>query len=453
MKRLLTLLVLLIILTGFSKAQNGLKPVFQWNDSTLVGSFFHNNIYNEVWGFVQEGREYAVIGSTDGTHIFDVTDTTNIYMAEYIPGAVQGGMVVHRDYHDFNGYLYIVCDEGPSTLQIADLTHLPDSAPVVYDSNALFSRSHNIFIDSTNAIMYVCGGNNRLNLYDLSTPEAPQLLMNCSAELPFWNSIGYIHDIYVEDGIAYCNAETRGLFIVDFTDLLNVTVLGSLTQYPDQGYNHSGWLHPSQNIYAMADETHGMDIKILDVSDKSDIKVVSQINSGVDPNSIAHNLIFDGDYLYISYYYDGLYVYDVTDPSNPKVVDVYDTSTLPHATRYEGCWGVYPFLPSGLIVVSDMQNGLYLFDKKDIATSIQNNPKHLVEPVAFPNPFQEKLSISISQEHGSFSLRSFSGSIIAEGELNTGENTISLSETLPQGIYLLEVMTEDGKLAKKLIKH
>jgi hypothetical protein len=100
MKKLIPFLFSLSIL-GSVFAQQNLNPVFNWEDPTLVASNFHNNTYNEVWGVKENGREYAIIGTTEGTHIFDVTDTTNIYKAELIPGAVQGGIVVHRDYHDY----------------------------------------------------------------------------------------------------------------------------------------------------------------------------------------------------------------------------------------------------------------------------------------------------------------------------------------------------------------
>ena len=34
---------------------------------------------------------------------------------------------------DYNGYLYAVCDENASSLQIMDLSYLPDSVHLVYD--------------------------------------------------------------------------------------------------------------------------------------------------------------------------------------------------------------------------------------------------------------------------------------------------------------------------------
>jgi len=124
-----------------------------WNDETLVGSFAFDNTYNEIWGVVINDREYAVIGSTAGTHFIDVTDPSVVSEVAFVAGAVQGGSIIHRDYHDYKDYLYAVADEGgASTLQIIDYTALPDSVEVVYDSQEFFFRSHNIFIDTYKAI-------------------------------------------------------------------------------------------------------------------------------------------------------------------------------------------------------------------------------------------------------------------------------------------------------------
>jgi hypothetical protein len=50
---------------------------------------------------------------------------------------------------------------------------------------------------------------------------------------------------------------------------------------------------------------------------------------------------------------------DVSRPQNPIEVGKYDT--YPGAgSGQNGCWGVYPYLPSGNLVVSDIQNGLYV---------------------------------------------------------------------------------------------
>ena len=356
------ILILTVFTLGNLQAQDSLNCnlLYHWDDESLIGSFAYDNTYNEIWGIAQNNREYAIIGSTAGTHIFDITDPSNAAQIHFIAGSYVGGGVVHRDFHDYQGYLYIAGDEGTNTLQIVDISNLPASVEVVYDSNALFTRAHNLFIDESKGVLYAGGGSQQLKLFSLDDPTNPTLLLDCQTDFPGWAQAGYIHDLYVKDGIAYCNAGGNGLFIADFNDTDNPVFLGSLTSYPDQGYNHSGWLNENGSIYALADETHGMKIKILDVSDPSDINVLSMIGSEVSGNSIVHNLIFDGDFLHISYYYDGYYVFDISDPANPVLAAFYDTCTIPNTGSYKGAWGVYPLLPSGNILISDMQNGLFV---------------------------------------------------------------------------------------------
>jgi len=353
-KQIFTIIASLTISISSAQDSMNVSLLFQWNDVTLPSSSAHNNRYNEIWGVAINGREYAIIGSTMGTHIFDVTDPNNVDTAAFIPGAVQGSQIIHRDFHDYNGYLYIVADEGISTLQIADLSYLPDSVVVVYDSNSLFSRSHNIFIDTATARLYTCGGNNNngIRVFSLADPVNPVELVN------FFTS-ETAHDIYVRNDTAFVNNGTSGLFIYDFTNVITPQLIGSLTSYLQQGYNHSGWLNDEGTIYALADETFGMDIKMLDVSDLSNISVLDTIGSDVHPLSIPHNLIIKGNLLFASYYNDGLYIFDISDPGNPVITGYYDTSTEPHVQgNYRGAWGVYPFLPSGIVLISDMQNGL-----------------------------------------------------------------------------------------------
>ena len=93
-------------------------------------------------------------------------------------GRYTGSDAIHRDYHDYQNYLYAVCDEGPSSLQIMDLSFLPDSVSVIYDDDSLITRSHNIFIDTAYAKLYSCsnknsGGSNALKVLDISTPTNP----------------------------------------------------------------------------------------------------------------------------------------------------------------------------------------------------------------------------------------------------------------------------------------
>lgn len=448
MKKLFTLLLIFSAFISRSQTSLNMDSLFNWRNTDLVPSTAHFNTYNEIWGYAKGGAEYAIIGSTAGTHIFDVTDPGNSEEVVFLDAANTGPSVIHRDYHDYADHLYIVCDEGASTLQIADLTFLPDSAPIVYDSNALFPRSHNIFIDTSSARMYVCGGTVQFAVYSLADPANPTLLVNCPADVPFWSSIGYIHDVYVRGDTAYLNAETRGFFIVDFSDLNDITMIGSLDTYPQSGYNHSGWVMPDQPYYAFADETHGMDIKIVDISDMSDLVVTDTIGSDVNEFSIPHNLIYTEDYLFVSYYFDGVYMFECSDPAHPSLAGYYDTSTEPHQNGwYRGCWGVYPFLPSGNILASDMQTGLWVLSSQ-LVSGIEEENNAATEFQVYPNPTSDLLFVPKQFLGESYQLVNMFGQILDFGKLET---TLDVS-SLANGVYLLNVVRKEGNTAARFLK-
>jgi choice-of-anchor B domain-containing protein len=423
----------------FSQTSLNSSLLFNWQDSSLIGSSDYDNIYNEVWGFVQNNKEFAVIGSTAGTHIFDVTEPVNSIQVAYIAGRVQGPQIIHRDYHDHKGYLYIVCDEGPSSLQIVDISNLPDTAIVVYDSDDLFERAHNIFIDTLHSKMYTSNG----TIYSLDNPEEPYLLYD--------NSVLVSHDMYVKNDTAYINSQDDGLVIVDFgeTTLENQTheLIGGLLSYPQQGYNHSGWLTDDGDYYIMADENWGLDMKMLDVSDLSNIEVVSLISSNVDENSIPHNQIINGDFLYTAYYHDGLYVHNISNPLYPYLIAYYDTFSPDHHDSYMGAWGVYPLLPSGNILVSDMQTGLYVIDIDYESASVETIESNKIS--VYPNPADDFISIDLNEDF-SYEIFDVQSKKVKEGTF-AQNNNINIS-SLSSGVYVLKINTNNKVYTQKLIK-
>ncbi len=430
-----------------------LELVYHWANPALPGSSVFANVYNECWGFARDGREYAVIGTTWGTHFFDVTDPAAVVQVDSVKGAFFGPGVIHRDYHDYDGYLYAVCDEGAgtSTLQIIDLRGLPDSVHVVYDGRDHFSTAHNIFIDTAQAKLYAflvgfAPGFSSVAMYDLEPdPTDPQLVK-------LYNDGSSVHDGYVENGIAYLNDGFNGRLLV--TDWNGVSlggddpvVLGSLDAYPDQGYNHSGWLHEDGEIYVFADENPGLRMKVVDVSDPTDITVLATFNSGVDPMSMPHNQIFLGDYVFTAHYHDGLYIHDLSDPANPAYVTHYKTYELDDHSSYRGAWGVYPYLPSGMVIVSDMQYGLFVFRVNGLVSGVDAPPPAPFAVTAVgPNPMGEALSVSATAERpveAVLRLVDLAGRPVLERPwpLAAGANrgTWTLPADLAGGLYVLRV--------------
>jgi choice-of-anchor B domain-containing protein len=428
----------IIFFTYFVSAQQTATLLYNWQDTSLVGSWAYNNIYNECWGFYVNDKEIAVIGSTEGTHFFDVSDPAYSSEIAFVAGAYTGAGVIHRDYHDYQGYLYAVCDEGnTSTLQIIDISNLPNSINTVYDSNNLFTKAHNIFIDTATGKMYACASNSAMDVYDLQNPTSPQLIYS-------YNNVGHVHDAFVRNDSAYLNCGNDGLRIFDFSNVNQLgdqpLLLGSLTSYPDAGYNHSGWLSDDGKTYIMQDENHGYDVKILDVSDVSNISVLSTFNSGVNSQSMAHNGIIKGDNAYIPYYHDGIRVFDISDPSNPIQTWKYDTyAPLTHAS-YKGAWGVYPYLPSGNIIVSDMQTGLYIFNLNENPNTIN---QYVLETKIYPNPANKEIWIESNADN--IIIYNLLGRIITREKIQSAKHVLSRNNFV-EGIYFYELEKNNKKI-------
>lgn len=445
----LFLLLIFIITTNSVKSQNSLELLFQWSDESISNDNWVENTYNEIWGVAQNGHEFAIIGSTQGTHIFDITNPENGYLAAYVEGADSSPAIVHRDFHDYNGYLYAVADEGQSTLQIIDISNLPGSFEVVYDSDELIKRAHNIFIDDQNAIMYVCGGRvlnewNELALFSIEEPQNPVFLGN-------YDDVGYVHDIYVTNNTGYLNAGDNGLYIVDFSNVENPTILGSLTEYPDKGYNHSGWLNSAGNTYIFADENHGYEMKICDVSNPNEIVVNTTFLSNVDSESMAHNLIIKDNYVYVSHYHDGLWIWDISNPSNPIEVGNFNTYLPEDHDSYRGAWGVYPLLPSGNILVSDMQSGLFVLSPLESQNSNLTETNNIIS--IFPNPFSDEINFSFlnSNENAEIQIYDINGKLVFTKKQIQSNDVTTIN--LFSGIYFAHISLEDQLYIKKLIKY
>ncbi|HKK89050.1 MAG TPA: choice-of-anchor B family protein [Saprospiraceae bacterium] len=342
--------------------------ISNWSDPENIPPGGGDRRYNDCWGFEQGGTEYGVIGSTLGTHIIDLDGADGLTEVAFIPGKFSSNRVVHRDHHEFNGYLYAVCDQGTSSLQVIDVSQLPGNAPVVHEDSVNIMRAHNVFIDTATLKMYTCGvrlpdfGRVPLQVWSIEDPEKPELL-NSIFEIEGVD-ISYVHDLYARNDTVFLNAGNQGLVIADMADVENPELFGVMANYPDAGYNHSGWWNERGDRYYLADETHGRDIKIVDVSDIGNPRVIQLIEAESDPEgSIVHNLIVKNDMLYVSYYFDGLQVFDVSGDTSTCWAYNYPTSDIePVRGGFGGAWGVYPLLPSGRVIVSDMQNGMFLFE-------------------------------------------------------------------------------------------
>ena len=450
--------LMLLVAPLLAAAQDSLNvtQVYRWHDESLPGTWLYDNTYNAVWGHARDGREYAIIGSTMGTHIIDVTPGDITGPVAFIPGNDQGGDIVHREYKTYRDRLYAVTDEGQGTLQIIDLRHLPDSAPVIYDDNALFSRAHTLWIDTANARLYTHYGSSDFAIWSLADPDAPTLLLKPQNSVPWWNSVGGVHDAYTINNITYTN-DVNAMHIIDFTDVDAPVLLGSLTNYPQPGYNHSGWLHDNGWLYVMADETHGTDLKLFDVSDPTDIQFIDTIGTDRGPGSIPHNPCFQGDLLHVAWYEDGYWLWHVGDPGNAQLLGYYDMHPEPYSYSYKGAWGVYPYLPSGHVLISEMQHGLFVLDIGQ-AVGLAND-RATVGPAirVWPDPATDVLDVLLPS--GTYAnaptvlVTDATGRACPVPWERTSDQRLRLDvHALAPGLHILTILNEGQALSKRFIR-
>lgn len=327
--------------------------------------------YNDIWGYTWGNKEYAVVGSNTAINIVDVTDCRNPVLENQW---VDGGSKTWRDFKEYREYVYAVCDNCNEGLQTIN-----KDTYATWQSNGDFVQAHNIFIDHSSGKLYVAGSNSLsrgLYVYDLTiTPKTPQLL--AAIDFQDWDGITgganwYVHDLYVRNDTAYCSHGYRGHAVWDMSDLTNIVQIGE--RLFDGGYNHSSWPHDDLPYEYVAKEVeNGLPLEIYDNSDWSDIEIDGTFShtihtpTGSVTRSTPHNPYFHNDRLFVSNYHDGLKVYDLADPLDPQILAYYDTYDTnngyygngPSQRSYEGCWGTYPFLPSGCLLASDIDFGLY----------------------------------------------------------------------------------------------
>ncbi|MFK7785695.1 MAG: LVIVD repeat-containing protein [Crocinitomicaceae bacterium] len=402
--------------------------------------------YNECWGFDHNGEEYAMIGSTEGTHFFQIDNQGKLNPVDFVEGNFSSTTVVHRDYKTYRNYIYGVCDEGISSLQIMDISSLPDSVSLVVNDSLKMARAHNIYIDTANALMYACtvsgssGGTllppSSMRVYSLSDPLNPTLIYTGPNDIP------EVHDAYVRDNIAYLNCGFDGLRVYDFANPSSPIFLQNLDVYQEQGYNHQGWLSPDGSKYVFADESNGKKIKYCEVANNQ-VTIQSYFGTNFEENSVPHNIVLSDRFAYVAYYNEGLRIYDMNSfrPFEVAHFDTHPEDEGPFTQR--GAWGVYAQLPSGRIIVSDRKNGLFLFDFEEEIQSGSNGK----EMIVFSNPLLQGSPIVFrldDEDVTEFECRivDMAGRII-HTQSASKQNYLEINRILAVGAYTIHVSYED----------
>ncbi len=315
----------------------------------------HNSDASDIWGYVDGGgNEYALVGLNDGTSIVDVTDPANPFEVFFEPGMNS----IWRDIKTWDNYAYVTTEE-PQGLLIIDLSTLPGNPNLTttyYNGPGSdpWASAHNLFIDE-NGICYIFGanrGNGGAIMLDLTIDPMNPV------------EVGIVDNWYAHDGVARGDTLYMGhindghMSIWNVSDKANPVILGQ--QVTPGNFSHNLWMSDDGDYIYTTDEITNGFIGEFDISDPTNIVELDRIQSNPGMDVIPHNSHFIEDYIVTSYYRDGVTVHDVSNKGNMVEVGNFDTSPAFSGDGFNGCWGVYPWLPSGNIITSDIENGLHI---------------------------------------------------------------------------------------------
>ena len=316
---------------------------------TLVGEFDWNGLSydsegSDIWGWrnTSTGVEYALVGLNTGFSVVELSNPQNPTEVFFISGA----NTTWRDIKTWENYAYVI-NEGGDGLLIVDLNDLTGQTYVNFTD--FFNTAHNIYMDE-NGVAYIFGtdvGNGGVIFLDVTTnPMSPSYL-------------GTWDDYYIHDGMARGDTLWAGciyegeFYAVDVSNKSNPQVLGHHPT-PNQ-FTHNIWVSDDGDFVFTTDEQSDSFIGAYDITDMNNIQEVDRIQSNPESNSIPHNTHVDGNFLVTSWYRDGTVIHDATYPNNLVEVANYD-SYIGSGNGFDGCWGTYPYLPSGLIISSDINS-------------------------------------------------------------------------------------------------
>lgn len=316
---------------------------------TLLGHLDLPEPVLDVWGYYDAAtdREYALAGfrrgvtSDGGLYVIDVTDPANPTLTATLEEAEAHDVVVWSNYaytvtgHGGEGDLGVVYD-------LADPTN---PVPV-----GTFPSGHNLFVSDRG---YMYSAQPGVGAYDLvPDPTDPA---------PIWrDGSDRGHDVTVVDDVLLDFHGFDGTRLYDASDPFSPASLQVL-ESDSVRFHHSGWVSDDGRYLYINDElpsnlNRNPDITVWDLA------AGEMIATFRDTLSTVHNSYVVCDRLVVAYYAKGLVLLDVSDPSDPTLLDAYDTdSEAVGEGLFLGAWGAFPYTRSGNVLVSDVRKGLYIF--------------------------------------------------------------------------------------------
>jgi choice-of-anchor B domain-containing protein len=442
----------------------------------------------DIWGFMDLNthREYAIVGYSTGTAVYDVTHADEPREV----GFVDGQSTTWRDIkiHQFwnatdnrwNSFAYITADNSSDGLFIIDLSELPQRVMrSSYSSD--FTEAHNVYLTDTDfstglsitgaaPTMILAGSNlsdGRFRAYSLADPASPAFIHSPStpADQSGIDRL-YMHDaasmVVTDDrkdtqcvnaaGSDHCDIlfdfNESTVDIWDITDPADSQRL-SQTPYTNADYVHSGWWSEDKQTLFVQDETDERDRGLA-----TTLRAFSISNLGAPTltgvwtgptTAIDHNGFVRGNRYYMSNYARGLTVLDITNVASPVLVGRFDTYPASDDVGFPGNWGAYPFFPSGNIALSDIDSGFYMV--ADNTLSVAEGMLSFSAP-AYGADEAQSLDIAVQRSGGSQGAASVEWEVIGAtadfDDISLRRGTLNWSDGDGNNRTIVIGLTDDG---------
>lgn len=362
---------------------------------------------NDIWGWTdpQTGIEYALVCMTDGVTFVNISNPAEPVVVGTLPEShltdanvvsnngqprVQHheGKSAWRDLKVYNNFAFVVSDAQPHGMQVFDLTRLRNvtNPPKVFEADVLYDKianAHNIAINTETGYAYIVGSNTYggLHIVDITNPLQPTFAGFHSDSTVGIDSTGYVHDTqcviyngpdidYQSDEICFNSSETH--FVIANVTNKDSTYTISKGTYDGVAYTHQGWLTTGQKYFLLGDELDeyhqagNTRTIIWDVTDLDNPLVIGIYKSPV--KAIGHNMYTKNGLLYQSNYTAGLRILSLEGVASGQLTEIayFDTFPIGDGAKHNGepyfvgTWSNYPYFESGVVIVSDITNGLFI---------------------------------------------------------------------------------------------
>ncbi len=335
---------------------------------------------NDSWGWtdISAAKEYALVGLNSGISFVDISNPVDPIVVGFLPTAT-----VNSDWRDvkvYQNYAFVVSEASNHGMQVFDLTKLRNvtNPPQIFSADATytgFGSAHNIVLNETEGYVYPVGTSRNgtykggplfINIQDPLNPVDEGGFLNYShdAQVVTYNGPDTEH---VGKEILIGSNETE-VVMVDISDKANPIKLSSIA-YQDVRYTHQGWFTEDFKYFLLGDELdelragYNTRTVIFDFTDLDN--PVHYFDYVTENSAIDHNGYVKGNLFYQASYTAGVRIIDIANIESKSLTEVgfFDTFPVNDATSFSGVWNVYPYFESGVIVVSDIQKGLFLIKK------------------------------------------------------------------------------------------